>query len=81
MTAQQAIQQAIQQLTSPERDAAAVALQFVWAQPAVTAAVVGMRTMAQLQDALKAASSPALSETELQTLRQAAPAGRYQEHR
>jgi aryl-alcohol dehydrogenase-like predicted oxidoreductase len=72
---------AIKKLTGPERDAAQTALRFVLQQPAVSSAIVGMRTMSQLEDALKAVQAPALQPDELQQLQQALPANNYEQHR
>lgn len=56
-------------------------LHWVWQHPAVTAAVVGMRTAAQLQQALDALHQPALSPQAYKHLQDAAPALTYQQHR
>ncbi|NLR82758.1 aldo/keto reductase [Chitinophaga eiseniae] len=73
--------EAIRQESSPERDAAQTALRFVLQQPAVSSAIVGIRTTAQLEDALRAVSVPALSDGELAALRLAVPVNKYEQHR
>ncbi|WP_207497128.1 aldo/keto reductase [Aridibaculum aurantiacum] len=75
-----AAQQAVQQSSPGSRSAAHTAIQYVLHHAAVTAAVVGIRTQKQLQDAL-AASAFSLSAEEVQTLQQAIPAKFYKDHR
>ena len=72
---------AVHRNTTAGRDAAQTALRFVLQQPAVSSAVVGMRTMAQLTDALKAVHAPALLPAETESLQQSVPANRYEAHR
>ncbi|PZP49501.1 MAG: oxidoreductase [Pseudopedobacter saltans] len=74
------IQKTIAEISSPGRDATAIALQYIWNNPAVTSAIVGIRTIAQLKDALVALESPALSENEIHKLKEAAPALTYTQH-
>lgn len=71
----------IRSLSATQRNATHTALQFVLQQPAITSAVVGIRTMDQLADAVSAVASPPLSANELNTLRQAIPLNYYTEHR
>lgn len=71
----------IRQESTPERDAAQTALRFVLQQPAVSSAIVGIRTPAQLEDAIRAVSAPVLSDSELAALRLAVPANKYEQHR
>ena len=71
----------IRQESIPEREAAPTALRFVLQQPAVSSAIVGIRTAAQLEDALRAVSAPALSDGELAALRLAVPVNKYGQHR
>jgi aryl-alcohol dehydrogenase-like predicted oxidoreductase len=66
-------------LASNERSKAILALQYVLHHPAVTSAVVGVRTMEQLQDILAVADH--LSDLEYQQLAAAVPPNFYQEHR
>jgi len=49
--------------------------------PAVTSAIVGMRTMEQLEEAVAAISAPTLSLKEMQSLQGAIPINRYTDHR
>lgn len=73
--------EAVQSMSGPERSAAQTAAGFVLNHPAITSAVVGIRTHQQLQEALHIPAVPPLSSTELQTLQTAAPALVYKEHR
>jgi len=72
---------AIQSLSGPDRDAAAIALQFVLSQPAITSAVVGIRTEAQLKAALDAVNTAPLLPEELSILRESISTNYYTEHR
>ncbi|MBD0293636.1 MAG: aldo/keto reductase, partial [Flavisolibacter sp.] len=72
---------AIQSLSSQQRTAAQTALQFVLHHPAVTAAVVGIRTLEQLEEAIGAIQAPQLNEEEIALLQKAVPQNIYQEHR
>lgn len=63
------------------RAATHTALQFVLQQPAVTAAVVGIRTPEQLEEAVQAINVPALTADERQQLSAVLPPLTYQAHR
>jgi len=56
------------------------AVQFVLSHPAVTSAVVGIRTAAQLSDAIGAGRSQ-LNENQMEVLRHALVANKYADHR
>lgn len=68
-------------LSVKERTPAQTALQFVLQQPAVTAAVVGIRTNEQLEEAVQALEVPPLTVTERQQLSAVLLPLTYQEHR
>lgn len=72
---------AVQSLTNERREATQVAVRWVLQQRPVTSAIVGIRTQAQLEEAVKAIESPILSEEELAILRQSIPANQYDQHR
>jgi aryl-alcohol dehydrogenase-like predicted oxidoreductase len=72
---------AVHALTNELRGATQVALRFVLQQPAVTSAIVGIRTKEQLEEAVKTIDSPILSEEELDILRQSLPVNHYDQHR
>jgi aryl-alcohol dehydrogenase-like predicted oxidoreductase len=59
----------------------AAAIEFVWQHPAVAAAVVGIRTIDQLQDAAGTADTATLSLKEWQQLSESIPANYYDAHR
>ena len=71
----------IKSLSTNERNAAQVAIQYVLANAAVTSAIVGIRTMEQLADAVKAIESAALSKEEMSLLKESIPANLYEQHR
>ena len=71
----------IRQLSSTGRRAAHTAIRFVLQQPGITSAVIGIRTMEQLQDAITVFESPALSTEEFQKLVDCIPPNRYSDHR
>jgi aryl-alcohol dehydrogenase-like predicted oxidoreductase len=73
--------EAVQSLSGPHRSAAQTSLCFVLNQPAITSAVLGIRTHQQLQEAIHALKTPPLSPTELRLLRDSAPALHYTDHR
>jgi aryl-alcohol dehydrogenase-like predicted oxidoreductase len=66
---------------SVSRSPAHTALRYVLQQPAVTAAVIGIRTQAQLEDITGVFQTPALSATERDALRQLLAPNTYTEHR
>ena len=73
--------QAIQSVTKENRTAAQAAIQFVLHHPAITSAVIGIRTMEQLEEVAGASNAPALTEQEYRSLSQAVPALMYTQHR
>jgi len=73
--------QAIQSITKQNRTAAQAAIQFVLHHPAITSAVVGIRTMEQLEEIAGTSNAPALTKQEYQTLSQSVPALNYTQHR
>jgi aryl-alcohol dehydrogenase-like predicted oxidoreductase len=72
---------AIRNNSNTARDAAQTALRFVLQQPAVSSAIVGIRTAAQLEDALRATQAPALQPDELAALKQSVTVNTYDQHR
>lgn len=69
----------IQELSGPSRSAAQTALKFVLQQ--VPVAIVGIRTMEQLEELAATTDKADLSQKEVEELKRAAPALTYQEHR
>ncbi len=72
---------AVQALSGKERTAAQTAIRFVWQHPAVTSAIIGIRTREQLEEALRTAETKPLSQEEMDLLRRALPLNQYTEHR
>ncbi len=72
---------AIKKLSGSERSAAQVAIEFVLQNPAITSAVVGIRTADQLKEAAETVSLPSLSPVEMEELRKSIPINLYTEHR
>lgn len=66
---------------SDKRSASQTAISYVLQHPAVTAAIVGMRTIEQLTDAVAAVDTPELSHAEMELLKKGSTPGLYQEHR
>jgi len=73
--------EAIRLISSDDRQPAQTAVQYVLHHPAVTAAVVGIRTREQLEDALLIAGTKGLSENEIRQLQESIPANYYEQHR
>jgi aryl-alcohol dehydrogenase-like predicted oxidoreductase len=72
---------AVNKLSGTHRNAAHTALQYVLHHPAITSAVVGIRTTAQLEAAATAATAVPLTPEELKLLKESIPVNRYTEHR
>lgn len=73
--------EAVRKIAGPKGHPARTALQYVLQNPAVTSAVVGIRTMPQLTDALATAKMPPLSEMDRRYLAGSLPANTYELHR
>lgn len=72
---------AVVQLSSNARTPAQTAVRYVLHNAVISSAVVGIRTMAQLQDALYTSETTPLKDTEITLLQQSLPANYYQQHR
>ena len=72
---------AVHAQSGAERGPAATAVRFVLGHPAVSSAVLGIRTMPQLEEALAAGRTQPLTGPEADALRNALPANVYAEHR
>lgn len=72
---------AVQQAATGGASKTSVALGYVRHHPAVTSAVVGIRTGTQLTDAVEAARHATLDASSLQALQQSAPQLVYDQHR
>ncbi len=73
--------EAIRSCVTDNRVPACVALGYVLAHPAVTAAVAGARTLEQLEDMAGVFETEALAEKEMDRLRQSIPVNIYADHR
>jgi aryl-alcohol dehydrogenase-like predicted oxidoreductase len=73
--------QAIQNLSGAKRSAGQTTLQFVLQHPAIISAVVGIRTLEQLEEAVATIDTPQLAKEELEFLQQSIPANYYEDHR
>lgn len=72
---------AIRNLSGSHRSAAQTAIQFVLKNAAIISAVVGIRTLEQLKDAVETVSVPELTEAETEQLRESVEKNLYKEHR
>ena len=72
---------AIKDLSVEKRTPTQTALQFVLQAPAISAAVVGIRTREQLEEALRAIDSESLQKKETKLLQQVLPVNLYDQNR
>ncbi|MEO9022802.1 MAG: aldo/keto reductase [Ginsengibacter sp.] len=72
---------AVKSISSDKRNAAQTAVQYVLKNPAVISAIVGIRTMAQLKEAVETINTPTLNEDEMKILRESVPINLYENHR
>jgi aryl-alcohol dehydrogenase-like predicted oxidoreductase len=72
---------AVTSISSKQRNPAQTAIQYVLQNPAVTSAIVGIRTMEQLNEAVGAIDSSKLTEEQMQILRKSIPVNFYEQHR
>ncbi|WP_018611741.1 aldo/keto reductase [Segetibacter koreensis] len=72
---------AIKTISGPLRSSAQTAIQFVLRHPAITSAVVGIRTLEQLKEASEVMSAPGLTATETEQLQKSIEKNFYKEHR
>lgn len=72
---------AIKVVAGNTRKSSETAVQFVLHHPAISSAVLGIRTDQQLEDALLAAQAAPLTDAEVQQLQAVLEAGKYEQHR
>lgn len=72
---------AIASLSGAERSAAQTALRFVLDHPAVSAAVVGIRTLPQLEEAAGVSDTPLLEAADIEELKSILNINHYDQHR
>ncbi|MBV8254076.1 MAG: aldo/keto reductase [Chitinophaga sp.] len=77
----QAAATAVAMVAGEERSASQTAIRYVLQQPAVTTAVLGIRTSSHLQDAIAATITPALTPAEIEKLNASIPINVYDQHR
>jgi aryl-alcohol dehydrogenase-like predicted oxidoreductase len=77
----QAVAGAVAAVSGTRRNAAQTAIRWVLQHPAITSAIVGIRTEEQLNEAVDAVKTPLLTEAETNTLQGAVAANVYAEHR
>ncbi len=72
---------AVALLSNEQRNNAQTALRFVLNEKIISSAVVGIRTMPQLDEAVQAVDSPELMEDEIDYLKKILAANHYEQHR
>jgi aryl-alcohol dehydrogenase-like predicted oxidoreductase len=73
--------EAIAKVAGDRRSPAETAIRFALHHPAITSAVVGIRTQQQLEEAIRVSGSAPLTEKEIKRLQEAIRINRYEEHR
>jgi aryl-alcohol dehydrogenase-like predicted oxidoreductase len=71
----------VQTLVKDSRNAAQTVIQFVLANPAVSSAIVGVRSIVQLNEIVCTEESEKLTKSDMEILRNALPAKGYEQHR
>lgn len=71
----------IKSLITLKRNPAQIAIQYVLQNPAITSAIVGIRTMEQLKDALGSIENTGLNKEEMKILKESIPVNFYEQHR
>jgi aryl-alcohol dehydrogenase-like predicted oxidoreductase len=77
----EAVANAVKKISGKNRTTAQTAIRWVLNNPAITSAVVGIRTEEQLRDAVKSAKAPAINAEELKLLQEALAVNYYEQHR
>jgi aryl-alcohol dehydrogenase-like predicted oxidoreductase len=72
---------AVSMVSSIRRKPSETAIHFVLDNPAISSAVVGIRTESQLMEAVSAIGSPGLTPDQMESLTQTLPSNHYTEHR
>ncbi|MEJ8801996.1 aldo/keto reductase [Pontibacter sp. H249] len=72
---------AVRQVAGTTRTVSETAVQFILQHPAVTSAVLGIRTGSQLEDALQLSKAAPLHNDEIMQLQAALAANKYEQHR
>jgi aryl-alcohol dehydrogenase-like predicted oxidoreductase len=72
---------AVKTISGNKRSATQTAIRYVLNHTAITSAIVGIRTIQQLQEAVQTSNTPLLSEEEMMNLRKSIKANVYDQHR
>ena len=72
---------AVHAVSGPQRTPAQTAIRFVLQHPAISSAIIGIRTMDQLEEAVNVFQTPVLTTAELQELQQSIAPKVYEQHR
>jgi len=75
------VRESLEQMAIEARTPAQTAMQYVLQNPAVTTVVAGMSTPQQIEENVQASHSSALSEQELEKIKQVSKASVYEQHR
>lgn len=76
-----AVSKAVRNATAPDSNPAATAIRFVMQHPAITAAIVGVRTAIQLKEILQAIEQGQISASALDGLKKSIRINFYEQHR
>ncbi|MEJ7769352.1 MAG: aldo/keto reductase [Chitinophagaceae bacterium] len=71
----------VKMVSGPQRSASQTTIQFALANRAIASAVVGIRTLQQLEEAVETANTPQLTTNEFKTLSGCLPVNYYDQHR
>jgi aryl-alcohol dehydrogenase-like predicted oxidoreductase len=72
---------AVQAVSNAQRNATQTILHYVLQHPAITSAIVGIRTVEQLKEAINTMNAPELTKKETTLLQQSIPVNYYEQHR
>ena len=72
---------AVHSISNKQRTEAQTAIRFVLQNPAITSAVIGMRTIEQLNEIVETSNTPLLTTEELKRLSNIIPSNIYEQHR
>ena len=68
-------------LSNKDRSPAQTAIRFVLQQPGLSSAVIGIRTIDQLNEVIQTSQTPELTTEEINQLKEIATPGKYEQHR
>lgn len=76
----QTVAETVKNLSGPKRSRLQTAVQFVLANPSVSSAVLGVRTIGQLEEAVQTLNAPTLTSDEMNVLSNLTP-NQYEQHK